>query len=95
MARLVRVECNEFRCTNIAHFDPHDLWALFHRRRWNDEFQFAQRRFYCRVCSKIAGIRVKKARLMELDPRAGKVTHSLPIMANEREWRNFLNRHKG
>ena len=94
LARIVRVECKEFRCSRVAHFDPHELWALFWRRGWDDEFKVARHRFWCRECSKVAGVRVKNARVMELDPLAGNVTHRLPLMANEREWKHFLNRHK-
>lgn len=95
MARLVRVECQERRCSRSGHFDPHELWALFYKRGWDDEFNIARRRFWCRECSNAAGFRVRNARLSELDPNAGKITHRLPLMANERDWRHFLSMHKG
>lgn len=95
MAHLVRVECREPPCQNTATYDPHELWALFYKKGWSDEFKSAQLRFYCRPCSTIAGVRVKNARMFDMGTCVGTVTHHLPLMTNERDWKRFLNRHKG
>lgn len=92
---LVRVRCRQPHCTNTATYDPHEVWALFHKRGWIDEFRVAQLRFYCRVCSSLAGFRVKNALMSSLGACDGDITHTLPIRPDEREWKNFLNRHRG
>ena len=93
--RLVRVECKQHLCGNVAIFDPADLFSLFHTRRWNDAFSVAVLRFYCRPCSRIAGFRVKNARLSDTCPMRSKATHHLPFSISDTEWKNFLNRHRG
>lgn len=34
------------------------------------------------------------ARMSELHAMAGKVTHKRPILANERDWKNWVNGHR-
>lgn len=94
MHHLVRVECKAGRCVNTATFDPHCLWGLFYRRRWDDRFTDAQRRFWCKVCTEMTGFRVKSARIISMGTSIGDVTHRLPY-PDEREWKNFLSRHRG
>ena len=94
MHHLIRVECRARGCVNTATFDPHALWGLFHRRRWDDHFAVAQHRFWCRVCTELAGFRVKAARMASMGTSVGNVTHPLPL-PDERAWKAFLARHKG
>ena len=94
MQHLVRVRCLQRRCDNMATYDPHELWALFWKRGWDDAFRIAQLRFYCRACSSIAGFRVKCAEMSDLGTSSGAITHRLPRMATERDWKQFIARHK-
>lgn len=94
MHRLIRVDCRAHRCANSATFDPHALWGLFHKRHWDDRYSVAQHRFWCRVCTRLAGFKVKAARMSDTGSSRGDVTHPLP-MPSERDWKAFLNRHKG
>ncbi|RYD53803.1 MAG: hypothetical protein EOP83_22885 [Verrucomicrobiaceae bacterium] len=94
MHHLIRVECRAPGCRNTGTFDAHALWGLFYKRRWNDDFREAQKRFYCRPCSTISGVRVKNARMFDLGSSVGDITHPLP-MPQENDWKRFLSRHKG
>lgn len=92
MHKGIKVSCLVPTCDHSAVFDPHCLWGLFERRRWDDHFPVAQRRFWCRPCSKIAGFHVKRARMVAtLDEVTDK---TLPFPA-ESDWRRFLSRHRG
>jgi len=92
MHRQIVVACCVTRCFNRGVFDPHQLWWLFQRKGWDDDFRSARFRFWCRKCSEIAGHKVKQARI-ELTS-AEIVTHSLPWPQGA-DWKNFLSRHRG
>jgi len=94
LQHLVRVSCRASGCGNRATFDPHALWWLFYSKRWDDRITVARYRFYCRVCTKILGFRVRDAVIASMGTSIGDVTHPLPL-PSERVWKNYLSRHRG
>lgn len=84
----VRVTCG--RCGHSAVFDPHALWWLFERKRWNDSLPAAARRFACMDC-RSHGRREPKglAGISLVDDQP--TTTDLPLPP-EREWKRAINR---
>lgn len=93
MHRPIEVTCQQHGCPRRAVFDPHCLWGLFYKRGWDGHFAAARNRFYCRRCSERFRMRVKNATMRPVDGRV-EVTHRLP-WPSERDWKNFLSRHRG
>jgi hypothetical protein len=94
MQHVVRVVCLRNGCGNLGMFDPHELWALFHRKGWSQSFRDASPRFWCRPCSTRLHFKSRANRVEDAGSQHI-VTHHLPIRVNERDWKNFISRHRG
>ena len=72
--------CN--RCRREEVFDPHQLWGLFEKKRWNDELVNVARRLKCSKCRGRGRLTLDRNRA---------ATISLP-WPDEREWKRAINR---
>ncbi|AUW59456.1 hypothetical protein C1T17_16530 [Sphingobium sp. SCG-1] len=75
-------------CGHHALFDPHGLWWLFERKRWDDRLTLAAKRFRCIPCLEKRGQRVRRASLYLVKDAP---TTLLPL-PDEREWKRALSR---
>lgn len=73
------------RCANETIFDPHELWALFHSRGWNDHFSNVPAKMRCKKC--------KSKRVFLTWSRERKPTIDLGI-ADSGEWAREVRRHR-
>lgn len=85
---VVRIRC---ACGHMALHDPHGLWWLCRRRRWNDDFRALAPRFYCTRC--LASLR-RKVRPASIDTARAAATIILP-MPPENEWKREIRRFRG
>lgn len=81
----VKVMCG---CGHAALFDPHGLWWLLQKRRWNDDFKEIRSRFYCTRCRTI---KRQTVRPDTIGPSKEAATIMLP-MPDEAEWKRALGR---
>ena len=76
-------------CGHSSVFDPHQLWELFRKRRWDDDLRSAPQRFWCRQCGARVGKRIKRARIELVEDKAD--DHGLPF-PDEGIWKREINR---
>lgn len=81
----VKIICS---CGHSAVYDPHGLWALCEKRRWNDSFRALAKHFYCSRCKAITRRKVRPARI---EPCEDKANIILP-MPSGHDWKRALRR---
>lgn len=79
------------RCGHFGLFHPHGLWWYFDKRGWDDHFDRARVRFWCRDCAGRLGRRIRPDRI-DAVKEPPQITLPLP---DEREWKRAINRFRG
>jgi hypothetical protein len=87
--RNIKLTCK--RCRYFRIFQPHGLWWLFERRRWDDALQVVPSRFWCSRCAMVAPKKIKNPAL-ELT-RDAPTGEPLP-MPEERAWKKIVSRYR-
>ncbi|WP_380879529.1 hypothetical protein ACFB49_22790 [Sphingomonas sp. DBB INV C78] len=85
----VRVACRS--CPHVRIFEGHQLWWLFHRRRWDDRLEHLPRRFWCSACwmASRRKVRPNTVTLTKDDPTGD----ALP-WPDDREWKRVVSRYR-
>lgn len=76
-------------CGHQARFEAHGLWWHFERRGWNDQFDRALVRFWCRICGSDKRGKVRPIRLEHAKWQAGDFKLPWP---DERIWKRAMAR---
>jgi hypothetical protein len=92
MHHHLKVQCCVPGCGNSAVYHAAALWLLFARRGWEQPLRLAEKRFWCRPCTRAVGWKVKRARLGTT--RDALTVTSLPL-PSDAMWKKFASRHRG
>jgi hypothetical protein len=85
----IRLTCRA--CRHARVFEGHQLWWLFHRRRWDDQMKSIGHRFYCGRCCNTDCRKIKTPAWQRTkDPPTG-VALAWP---DEREWKRAISRYR-
>lgn len=76
-------------CGHRARFEAHCLWWHFHRQGWDDQFDRAVSRFWCRIC---ASGKKRKVRPDKIEHAAWEEGDFELPWPDEREWKKAMSR---